>query len=51
MSLGNRKLLAYTDLKSEALKEQIRFKKLGYNSRIKKEFGGYSLLKVGKKKK
>lgn len=44
MPIKRKKLLAYTDLKSEANRRKSNFKRKGYRFlTIKKEYGGYAL--------
>lgn len=43
------KLYAYTDTKREALGHQKRLLKKGKVALIKKEFGGFSVMEVGRK--
>ena len=42
------KLVGYTDTKVEAVKRQIYWQRRGHTVRIKKEYGGYSVLSKGK---
>lgn len=46
------KLLSYTDTKAEAIKKSRLLKRKGYILKpIKKEYGGYSILGLKKKRK